>query len=177
MRRNPKEAKVSWLGGKRSWKRDPVIKGTPSKKFGKPKVVWVDSQETKATYVDGLRAATSQVWAVVKPGAKICYQIIYRLRGLFLAIPVLLAAMRLAAENMAKLPSTVYFDSASLDAEKNLIFESFSISRELAVYGPLGLTIFCLLMMLISRRVVYPWVISIFTLILPVVLLFLNTFL
>ena len=172
MRRTPNDSKVSWLSGKRSWKKDPVIKTAPVAYEKKAKVEWIDSVERPATYVDGLHRAAIHILKVFRPVA----MAIYRIRGLLLSIPVALAALRLAAENMVKLPATVHYDSATVDAQKNLIFESFAISREVAVYGPLALTFFCLLMMLLSRRIVYPWVISIFTLVLPVVLLFVNSF-
>jgi hypothetical protein len=51
-----------------------------------------------------------------------------------------------------------------------------TISREMAVYGPLGLTGGCLLMMFFSRKVIYPWLISVFTLVLPLFIQLLNFF-
>ena len=53
---------------------------------------------------------------------------------------------------------------------------AMTISRELAVTGPLVVTIACLVLMLISRKVLYPWAVSVFTLILPVVLLVSNIY-
>jgi hypothetical protein len=50
------------------------------------------------------------------------------------------------------------------------------ISREAAVYGPLGITAVCLLLMFLSRRVVYPWIISALTLILPILVLITNQY-
>ena len=46
----------------------------------------------------------------------------------------------------------------------------------LAVMGPLGLTAACLLLMFCSRKAMYPWAISIFTLALPVLLLLSNVY-
>ena len=42
--------------------------------------------------------------------------------------------------------------------------------------GPLGLTAACLLLMFCSRKAMYPWAISIFTLALPVLLLVSNVY-
>ena len=51
-----------------------------------------------------------------------------------------------------------------------------TVSRSIAVMGPLAVTGVCLLLMFCSRRVVYPWLISIFTLILPFVIYITNIF-
>ena len=95
---------------------------------------------------------------------------IYRLRGIFLAIPVVYAAMKLASYNMEHLPQIVGINLQSSGAFAD------TISRELAVYGPLGVTAACLVLMLCSRKVMYPWAISVFTLILPVILLLSNRY-
>ena len=42
--------------------------------------------------------------------------------------------------------------------------------------GPLCLTLACLLLMFCSRKAMYAWAISIFTLTLPLLLLFSNTY-
>ena len=95
---------------------------------------------------------------------------IYRLRGIFLAIPVVYAAMKLASYNMEHLPQVVGINLQSSGAFAD------TISREFAVYGPLGVTAACLVLMLCSRKVMYPWAISVFTLILPVILLLSNRY-
>jgi hypothetical protein len=51
-----------------------------------------------------------------------------------------------------------------------------TITRDLAVMGPLGLTAACLLLMFCSRKAMYPWAISIFTLILPLLILITNLY-
>ena len=50
------------------------------------------------------------------------------------------------------------------------------ISRDLAVLGPLAVTGGCLLLMFCSRRTFYPWIISIFTLVLPILLYLTNVY-
>ena len=95
---------------------------------------------------------------------------IYRLRGFFMAIPVALAALFLASRNMARLPEEV-----GINLLANGQYE-YLISRGLAVLAPLVVTGVCLLMMWLSRRTIYPWIISIFTLVLPVLILMLNSF-
>jgi len=95
---------------------------------------------------------------------------IFRLRGFFMAIPVALAALALAAKNMARLPEEVGINLLATGEYE------FLISRGLAVLAPLVVTGICLLMMWISRRTIYPWIISIFTLILPWVIYITNVF-
>ena len=51
-----------------------------------------------------------------------------------------------------------------------------TISRDLAVMGPLALTASCLVMMFLSRKALYPWAVSLFTLALPVLLLISNLY-
>lgn len=95
---------------------------------------------------------------------------IYRLRGLFMAIPVVLAALYLASQNMARLPEEV-----GINLLANGQYE-FLVSRGLAVLVPLIVTGVSLIMMFLSRRTIYPWIISIFTLILPWVIYITNVF-
>ena len=95
---------------------------------------------------------------------------IYRLRGFFMAIPVALAALYLAAQNMSRLPEEVGINLLANGEYQYLI------SRGLALMAPLVVTGACLLMMLLSRKTVYPWIISIFTLVLPILIWFTNVF-
>ncbi len=95
---------------------------------------------------------------------------IFRLRKVFMAIPVVYAAFRLASENMDRLPEQV-----GLNLQATGEFAQM-IDRNLAVYGPLGVTAACLLMMFCSRRAFYPWIISIFTLVLPLLIWVTNVY-
>ena len=95
---------------------------------------------------------------------------IFRLRGFFMAIPVALAALYLAAQNMARLPEEV-----GINLLANGEYE-YLISRGLAVMAPLVVTGICLVMMWLSRRTIYPWIISIFSLVLPILIWITNVF-
>lgn len=95
---------------------------------------------------------------------------IFRLRKVFMVVPVLWAALELAIYSRDNLPETVGFNIQASGEFAQVI------SRETAVYGPLGLTCACLVLVLLSRRTVYPWIISIFTLALPILILMLNSF-
>lgn len=90
----------------------------------------------------------------------ICHWI-YKLRKIFMAVPVFWAAVKLAMDNAVRLPETVGLNIQSTGEY------AISVTRDYAVYGPLGVTLFCLLLMFFSRKATYPWIISIFTLALP----------
>lgn len=93
---------------------------------------------------------------------------IFRLRKIFMALPVLYAAWTLAKQNMEQLPEVVGFDIQSTGEFAQMI------SRETAVYGPFALTFICVVLMIMSRRTIYPWLISIFSLVLPLLIWVLN---
>ena len=95
---------------------------------------------------------------------------IFRLRGFFMAIPVVLAALYLASRNMAQLPEEVGINLLANGEYQYLI------SRSLAVMAPLAVTGVCILMMWLSRRTIYPWIISIFSLVLPLLIWLTNVF-
>ena len=95
---------------------------------------------------------------------------IFRLRGFFMAIPVALAALYLAAQNMSRVPEEV-----GINLQANGEY-AFLISRGLAVMAPLVVTGVCLVMMWLSRRTIYPWIISIFSLVLPWLIWISNVF-
>lgn len=94
----------------------------------------------------------------------------YKLRSVLLAIPVAIGAVVLAIRNMVELP-----DQVGINLLATGEFEH-TVSRLVAVMGPLAITAVCLLLMFCSRRVVYPWLISLFSLALPILLLITNTF-
>ena len=94
----------------------------------------------------------------------------YHFRKVIMAVPVALTALRLAAYNTQHLPEQVGIDlQASGEFAK-------MISRSTAVTWPLALTAACLGLMFLSRKTVYPWLISIFSLVLPLLLLLTNLY-
>ena len=93
---------------------------------------------------------------------------IWKLRGLLMSLPVAVVAIKLAVFNMERLPEVV-----GLDIQASGEF-AHSVSRQMAVFGPLAITAFCILLTVGSKKPLFPWVISIFTLVLPPLLWFLN---
>ena len=118
---------------------------------------------------EGLQSGGS-VYSKIKRVVGILVMCVYRLRSVFLAIPVAWYALKLAAYNGQHLPEEV-----GLNLLSNGEF-AMMISRELAVTGPLVVTAACLVLMFTSRKALYPWAVSIFTLILPVLLLVSNLY-
>ena len=95
-------------------------------------------------------------------------------------IPVAVVAVIQAMINMERLPNTLEYAMLGLDFEAAqtlfgpVVMNVEQISREMAVIGPLVLTAACLLFTIFSKRTLFPWIVSIFTLLIPT-LLFLST--
>lgn len=96
--------------------------------------------------------------------------VIFRLRKIVLTIPVVFYALKLAAYNGEHLPEQV---GLNLQATGEF---AMTISRGMAVMGPFALTLACLFLMFCSRKALYPWAISVFTLALPLLLLLSNLY-
>lgn len=95
---------------------------------------------------------------------------IYHLRGLLMAVPVALAAIWLAIQNTQRLPAMV-----GINILANGEYQ-YMIARGTAVTTPLLVTGICLLLMFCSRKTIYPWLISIFSLVIPVMIYITNVF-
>lgn len=94
----------------------------------------------------------------------------YNMRSVLMALPVMVIAIIQAIVNIIKLPNKV-----GLDMLASGEFQ-FLIGKGLAVMGPLILTCLCLLLMFCSKKILYPWLISVFSLMLPIVLWLTNVF-
>ena len=93
---------------------------------------------------------------------------IFRLRRVFMAAPVVYLAIRIAVANMDRLP-----DAVGLNLQSNGEF-AMMVTRNYAVYGPLLVTAFCLLLMFFSRKTLFPWIIRLFSLVVPYLIYFTN---
>ena len=94
----------------------------------------------------------------------------YQLRSVLLAIPVGVCAGALAIRNLRLLPTAVGVNMLSSGEYQ------WMISRGVAVMAPLAVTALCLLMMFLSKKVLYPWLISLLSLALPLVIWVTNVF-
>ena len=113
---------------------------------------------------------TGTAYERVKSVLGVIIMVLYRLRKVFLAIPVVYYALKLAHYNMQHLPEIV-----GVNLQSNGAFAD-TISRNLAVMGPLGVTSACLVLMLLSRKALVPWAVCLFTLALPVLILLSNLY-
>ena len=93
---------------------------------------------------------------------------VYRLRKVIMAAPVVYYALKLAGENAERLPKTV-----GLDLQATGEF-AHTVSRTVAVQGPLMITAAALVLMFLSKKAVFPWIVSVLTLALPYLIYFTN---
>ena len=91
----------------------------------------------------------------------------YKLRAFVLAIPIVVIAVILAVSNMATLPAAIAIGLPNI-VNGILVFQEVLVSKILAVFIPLLVTAFCLLMMFLSKRISFPFLVSLFSLILPI---------
>lgn len=99
---------------------------------------------------------------------------VYKLRSVFLAIPVAFAAVLMALDNLIKLPEIVEICIPS--GSEGIAVQIVELNKMVAVFGPLLITALCLVLMFCSRRVAYPWLISVFSLVLPLFIYFASVF-
>lgn len=95
---------------------------------------------------------------------------IWQARKLLLALPVVYLMLYFARLNWNVLPEQV-----GLHLQTSGDYARY-ISKELAVYGPMGVTGGCLTMMFLSRKTIYPWMICMISMLLPLLILITNIF-
>lgn len=132
---------------------------------------WIPFQKNNVPVIEAVadekeKTPVGKVLEVIR----IIFLALYRLRGILLSVPVIYAALRLAAYNSENLPLMV-----GLNLQTNGEFAQM-ISRQTAVTAPLMVTGVCLALTIFSRKTLYPWLISVFSLVIPIVLLFTNMY-
>ena len=95
---------------------------------------------------------------------------VYRLRKVIMAAPVVYYALKLAGENTKRLPKIV-----GLNLQSTGEF-ALTVPRAVAVQGPLWVTAAALVLMFISRKAAFPWIVSVITLLLPYLIYFTNMY-
>lgn len=101
---------------------------------------------------------------------RVLWAYVYKLRGALLSVPVAIAAIWLACKNLAELP-----DNVGLVLQSTGEF-SLMVGKGAAVLCPLLVTALCLVLVLCSKRTLYPWLISVFSLTLPILIQILNIY-
>lgn len=98
------------------------------------------------------------------------WKYIWMFRGAIISIPVLVIAIKEAFRNAAVLPEKV-----GLNIQATGYF-GMTVPRSTAVVVPLLVTIGCVLMATFTKRPLYPWLVSIFSLVLPWVIWAINNY-
>lgn len=131
---------------------------------------WTHKEKTSGiTEKDTVRNEKSTL-AKIEHFIDIVGKVLYHSRKIVLSIPVCYYAVKLAIYNSQHLPEQV-----GLFLQSNGEYLHF-IGRSLAVTGPLAITAGCLAMMFLARKAMYSWAISIFSLVLPILLLVSNIY-
>ena len=120
-------------------------------------------QSVKAKYQQFKKSDFAQVLGMT-------FRWAYKLRSILLSIPVAVVALALAVRNLTQLPPEVGFNLLSNGEYQ------FVLSRGMAACIPVAITAVCLVMMFLSKKVLYPWLISVFSLVLPLVIWLSNIF-
>lgn len=106
----------------------------------------------------------------------------YRMRSIILAAPLAAATAILAFLNMGRLPETVEITKIAINTKADDALFGFlaltpgQISRYTAVLGPVFITSACIVMMLCSKRTLFPFIIALFSLCLPMAIYFFNVY-
>ena len=95
---------------------------------------------------------------------------IVKLWPVIISIPVAVFAIILAVRNAARLPDTVGINLLS-SGDFGLL-----MPKLLVVLGPVLLTAICIVMTIFSKRTLFPWLVSLFTLVLPILIWLTNIY-
>lgn len=129
-----------------------------------------DKWEALAEKTAPAREKAGSFFRKVGSGIAKAWSFIVRFKQFVLAIPVILGAVILAIRNLGALPKQVGF-GLQLDGTFD-----FVVGRGIAVLGPIAITALCLLLMFCSKRVLTPWLVSVFSLVLPILLWIINCY-
>ena len=111
-----------------------------------------------------MRKAMEPVDNVLKTIGKV----FYHLRKIIMSVPVVLIGMKVFAYTKENLPQNVGILLQENGTYKYMLDKGTTLEVCLALTGS------CLLLMFLSRKIVYPWVITLFSMVLPLFLVFSN---
>ena len=133
----------------------------------------MEKRKNQPAFVRKWKAFWSKVKSVTDPIERVVGKIgnvLYHMRKIFLTVPVVLVGMRVYLYAKEKLPAEV-----GLLLQENGGYQ-YMLDRDTALSCCMVITGACLLLMYLSRKTIYPWIISLFTLILPLFLVISNMF-
>ena len=112
----------------------------------------------------------NEIWGKIKHVFDIIGKVLYHLRKPALTVPVVLAALKVYAYAQENMPEVV----GILLKEDGSYYKM--MDKAVVINSCMGLTAICLGLMFLSRRTIYPWLISLFTLVLPILVIVTNIF-
>ena len=126
--------------------------------------------------------AVSRVFRKIGRAFRNLWRYVFWFRSIVLGAPLAGAAVILAAQSANRLPETVGYtmlkwDPEAADALVGLfVMTQETMSRNMAVMIPLGLTAVCIGLMILSKRMLYPFMIGLMTLTLPYIIYFFTVY-
>ena len=124
----------------------------------------------------------SRVFRAIVRGFQDLWRYVFWFRSIVLGAPLAGAAIIIATRSAQRLPETVNYIKFTLDTEAaNALFGLFvmtqeTITRTQAVMIPLALTAVCIVLMILSKRMLYPFMIGLLTLALPYIIYFFTVY-
>lgn len=103
-------------------------------------------------------------------GMKKIWHYIWMYRGIIISVPVFVIAIRQAFLNASRLPETV---GLNIQATGEY---AMTVARPTAVVVPLLITLGCIVMTCLTKRNLFPWLISVFSLVVPVLIWIINIY-
>lgn len=107
-----------------------------------------------------------KVWKVIKT---ICGYI-YKFRAVIISLPVLVVSIIQAIQNSSRLPELVGINILATGEY------GMTVSRTTAVLVPMLITLVCIVLTCCSKRTLFPWLISVFSLVLPILIWLTNIY-
>lgn len=125
---------------------------------------------TKKAPTSANKPVAKQTGKETNSGGKQIWHYLWKFRGIIISVPVLLYAIGQAFQNAARLPEKV-----GMDIQATGEF-AVTLTRPVAVLVPLLITLGSILLTCFTKRPLFPWLISIFTLVLPVLIWLINAY-
>ncbi len=146
-------------------------KKTPSANAKKPRPVKEKKpQAVKENKPNEKWLKTQEVFRKIGRVFYIIGRVLFHMRKIFLTLPVLWVAFKVYTYAKEMLPENVGVWLLETGDYQ------FTLDREASLMSCLAVTAACLVLMFLSRRTILPWIVSLFTLVLPIMLVLTNMY-
>ena len=116
------------------------------------------------------KTQSKETWNKVWKTVQKIWHYVWMFRAIIISVPVLICAIVQAFRNASNLPEKV---GLNLQATGDF---AMTWNRPVAVLVPLLVTFGCILLTCFSKRPLFPWLVSIFTLAIPMLIWFINVY-